>query len=523
MPNIKVVVIGAGIGGLTAALDLARQGADVTVLERAPGPGGKMRETIIDGIHIDAGPTVFTMRWVFDEIFRAAGSSLEAHLELAQLDTLARHAWGVEERLDLHASTARSADAIGTFAGAAEARGFLAFTAEARRIFDVLRRPYLEGSRPSPFSLAARIGLDRLGDLFAIRPFDTLWHALGDHFRDGRLRQLFGRYATYCGSSPFLAPATLMLIAHVEQEGVWSVAGGMHRLAIALENVARSHGARFRYDATVNDIHIERGRPCGVSLESGERIAADAVIVNADPSALGAGAFGAALSDAGVRTPRTTRSLSAATWAMTADSSGFPLTRHNVFFSRDYRREFDDILSRGQTPADPTVYVCAQDRDDDATASAGARERLLVLINAPANGDLTDMTIEEREACATRVFDRLSQCGLNLQRRETACVMTTPREFHTAFPATGGALYGRVTHGWAASFQRPGARTRIPGLYLAGGGTHPGPGLPMAALSGRMAARTLLADRASIRTFPQGATPGGTSTPSATTVDTALR
>jgi 1-hydroxycarotenoid 3,4-desaturase len=512
VPQENVVVIGAGMGGLACAIDLASAGLGVTVMERAARPGGKMREVEVGGARIDSGPTVFTMRWVFDALFETAGSALERHVTLKPLDVLARHAWNEAERLDLFADIDRSADAIGAFAGAAEAAGYRTFSAEARRIFETLRDTFLTQQQVGPVGLSRNIGLANAPALLGLRPFDTLWTALGDHFRDPRLRQLFGRYATYCGSSPFAAPATLMLIAHVEQEGVWTVEGGMQRLADALEVLAHSLGVQFRYGEHVQRIDVAAGRACGVTLTTGERVDAFAVVANADSAAIAAGAFGSDVKAGARDRPVSERSLSAVTWALGARTRGFPLARHNVFFSEHYRAEFDDIFTHGRLPRAPTIYVCAEDRGDD-DAEVGGAERLLVLVNAPANGDQSNLSERELSLCETQVFDHLKRCGLDLERTPDATRMTTPKDFNTLFPATGGALYGQATHGWAAAFQRPGARTRIPGLYLAGGGAHPGAGVPMAALSGRLAAAQLMRDRASTWPFRRAAIAGGTSTP----------
>jgi 1-hydroxycarotenoid 3,4-desaturase len=512
VPHENVVVIGAGMGGLACAIDLARAGFGVTVVERAARPGGKMREVTAGGARIDAGPTVFTMRWVFDALFDNAGSSLDNHITLKPLDVLARHAWSESERLDLFADIDRSADAIGAFAGAAEAKGYRAFSTEARRIFETLRDTFLTQQTTGPFGLARRIGLANVAALFGLRPFDTLWTALGDHFRDPRLCQLFGRYATYCGASPFAAPATLMLIAHVEQAGVWTVEGGMQRLADALEALAISLGVQFRYGVHVEQIAVAGGRVSGIILATGEHLAAHAVVANADAAAIATGAFGKAAAKGAPSRRTPTRSLSAVTWALHAQTQGFPLSRHNVFFSGDYRAEFDNIFRDDRLPSAPTIYVCAEDRGADGADVRGA-ERLLILVNAPSNGDRTGLSQEELSTCETQVFDHLKRCGLTVERTAEATRVTTPRDFNALFPATGGALYGQATHGWAAAFRRPGARTKLPGLYQAGGGAHPGAGVPMAALSGRLAAARLIRDRASTSPFRRAAIAGGTSTP----------
>lgn len=516
MPKDRVVIVGAGVGGLATALELACQGVEVVVLERGAAPGGKMRQVRIGDAVLDAGPTVFTMRWVFEELFARAGTRLADHIDLKPADVLARHAWDADTRLDLYANVERSVDAIGRLAGAAEARGYLQFCDRARRTYQALERPYLRGAATNPLGLAMRAGWRGLPGLARISPFATLWGELGTHFRDPRLRQLFGRYATYCGSSPFAAPATLMLVAHVEQAGMWRVDGGMHRVALALGALASQHGASLRYGVEVEEVLVQGGRATGVRLVGGECLAASAVVFNGDVAALAAGRLGTAVAAAVPPLAAEKRSLSAVTWNLVATAEGFPLQHHTVFFSKDYRAEFDDLFERLRLPGSPTVYVCAQDRGDDGVAPSGRPERLLCLVNAPATADRRPLTATELATCEQQTFDTLARCGLRLQRDPARSVMTTPSDFERLFPATGGALYGRATHGWQSSFARSGSRSRMPGLYLAGGSTHPGPGVPMAALSGSLAARSLLEDRATGRASTArsraAAMPGGMST-----------
>jgi 1-hydroxycarotenoid 3,4-desaturase len=509
-----VAVIGAGIGGLAASIALATEGVQVTLLERAETPGGKMRQVRVGEARIDAGPTVLTMQRVFEELFEAAGETLSDHVTLEPVTILARHAWSDNERFDLHANRALSADAIARFAGPAEARGYLDFSDRAARIWQTLEPSFIRAQRPTVAGLTARAGPRQLA---GISPFTTMARALAQHFNDPRLRQLFGRYATYCGSSPYASPATLMLVAHLESQGVWRVQGGMHALAAALAALAARLGVTVRTNARVETIETIRGRAAGVTLAGGERIEADAVICNADANAVATGRFGA-LGGAVPPTQPGARSLSALTWAVHTRPSGFPLLHHNVFFGTDSRREFEQ-LADGRLPESPTIYICAQDRAD-APRDAGD-ERLLVLVNAPATGDRHPPDELEIARCRDRTIQRLHQCGLSLDLPPERTVKTGPIDWERLFPATGGALYGANAHGWMATFRRPGARTRLPGLYLAGGSTHPGPGVPMAALSGRLAASALMEDLASTRPSHRTAISGGTSTPSAKTAATA--
>jgi 1-hydroxycarotenoid 3,4-desaturase len=500
-----VVIIGAGSGGLSAAIMLAAAGRSVTVLERAATPGGKIRQIATQAGPVDAGPTVFTMRWVFEEIFAAAGTQLSSHVALQPLPILARHAWGPGPTLDLFADLEASADAIGRFAGAKDAAGYRHFAGRAQRIYAALETPFLRAQQPgSALALVRRAGVS---EMLGIAAFATLWRELGRYFTDPRLRQMFARYSTYCGSSPYLAPATLMLIAHVERAGVWTVSGGMQALADALADLAVSLGVSIRYGSHVAAIETADGRASGVRLTDGETMPANAVIMAADAAALCAGLMGTAA--AGAIPALGTRSLSALTWAMAADVSGFALQHHNVFFGGDYKAEFDAIFDRRVLPADPTIYLCAQDRGA-TDAAPDATERLLLLVNAPASGDQRPPSEQEIATCQDKMLWRLAQCGLQVTAASDP-VLTGPQQFHSLFPGTGGALYGPAVHGTQASFKRPGARTKLPGLYLAGGSAHPGAGVPMAALSGRLAAASVLEDLISARPSQITATRGGTS------------
>ena len=513
-----VVVVGAGMAGLVAAALLAHAGRRVTLLERAASVGGKLRTQVAGDRVLDAGPTVFTLKPWFEALFEQLGESLDAHVTPRPLPVLARHAWSDGARLDLLPDAAATAAAIGDFAGADEARRYLAFCARSERIFRTLEAVHMRAPRPQPWSLAWRAlqaqGWRGVTALAGIAPFARLMDELSRQFRDARLRQLFGRYATYCGASPYAAPATLMLVAHAERAGVWRIEGGMHRLAQALAGIAVARGATLRCNATVARLLVDGGRVRGVELADGERLAAGTVVWNGDAAALARGLAGdAARRAVPAEAARAPRSLSALTWTGLAEAQGFALDHHNVFFSDDGAAEFDDVFGAGRLPSQPTVYVCAQDRGGGAPP--GGPERVFWLVNAPPTADGRGLARKEIERCERLSLIHLRRCGLRLRWMLPTVNRTTPADFEQMFPGSGGALYGRATHGWSASFRRPGSSTKIPGLWLAGGSVHPGPGLPMAATSGWLAARSILAarpSRTSIFASSPTAMPGGTST-----------
>jgi 1-hydroxycarotenoid 3,4-desaturase len=494
----RTVVIGAGVGGLAASIDLARSGHDVTLIERAEYVGGKLRSLSPQSRAIDAGPTVFTMRHVFESLFADAGRRLEDELRLHPASLLARHVWGDDPAiLDLHADPKRSMEAIGEFAGLREARGFGEFLERAGTLHECLREPFMMSPRPTTTGLMRELGFAGMLAMWRTPPWLSLWRALAEHFRDARLRQLFARYATYVGSSPLQAPATLMLIAHVEQSGVWLVEGGMRRVAEVLATLATSCGANLRLGNGVRRIEVRDGHIVGVHLDDGDFIPADAVIFNGDTQALADGLLGEEVRHAVAPRRRSQRGLSAVTWCVDAPTEGFDLAHHNVFFGDDYPREFSDIFEQREITTRPTIYLCAQDRGEGSRPlRTGDAERLLILVNAPADGDQGGITDGELAALEQRVFSQLETSGLIVSRNSEHIALTRPQDFARLFPATGGSLYGSANHGALASFARPNARTGIAGLYLAGGSVHPGPGVPMATLSGRLAAACLLRDLA---------------------------
>ncbi len=503
-------MIGAGIGGLSAALRLAAAGLSVTVVEAAKSVGGKMRTVPSAAGPVDVGPTVLTMRHVFEDLFADAGAQLEDHVSLHRNPILARHFWRDGSTLDLHDDPDRSVEAVHAFAGSKAAKQFRRFSDRAKRLFEAFDGPIMQADAPTLGALTGYV-LRKPAMIPAMAPGLSLSQSLAVQFSDPRLRQLFGRYATYVGGSPYQSPAVLGLIWHSEALGVWSVKGGMHALATALYDLARQRGVAFCFGQAATRITQQGGRVSDVHLADGSRIRTETVVFNGDPRALRAGLLGDPVRRAVPSQGTEPRSLSAFVWGFSAEPQGVELAHHNVFFCADPRVEFGD-LAQGRMPRDATLYVCAQDR---AIGAPEGRERFEIIMNGPSGHATTN---EERETCRTRTFETLQDRGLSFSPPPTTAALTAPMDFGRAFPGSDGSLYGRSPHGMTATFQRPTARTAIRGLYLAGGGAHPGAGVPMACLSGKHAAEAILSDLALTSTSPKMVTRGGMSTGSATMV-----
>ena len=503
-----IAVIGAGIGGLSAALRLAHAGARVTVLERHATPGGKMRTLPSVAGPVDAGPTVLTMKPVFEALFADVGARLEDHVTLLREPLLARHFWRGGPTLDLMADHDHSVDNVGAVFGATAAQEFDRFCKRAAALFNTFDAPMMREEAPSLASMTRTV-LRNPAIIPAMAPHQTLAQTLRSSFTEPRLAQLFARYATYVGGIPEQCPAILLLIWEAERRGVWHVQGGMHKLAQAIEALARHKGAGFHYNAHVTRIETQDGKPCAVHTESG-RLDVDAVLFNGDPRALATGMLGQAVST--VITPKAVapRSLSAQVQAFAATVQGdCPLAAHNVFFADDPTQEYA-ALAKGQLQSDPTLYICAQDRFGGATPAGP--ERFEIILNAPPAADHSPIPPKESDQCQTLIFKRLAAFGLHFTPPPQASTLTGPHSFDALFPASNGSLYGRSPAGMMAAFARPTARTKMSGLYLAGGGAHPGAGVPMATLSAAHAAAGMISDLCLTSTSPQAATLGGMST-----------
>lgn len=477
-----VIVIGAGIGGLSAAVRLADAGHHVQVIEAAAGPGGKMRTHKGSTGPIDIGPTVLTLLPVFERLFRSIGENIHDHLDLVREPLLARHWWPDGTRLDLFEDFDASRHAIFDCFGARAARDFTTFFDTTRVLFECFDRPVMQSAQPSLLTMGLTV-LKNPRVISKMQSLKTLDQSLRTYFRDPPLQQLFGRYATYVGGAPQTAPALLSLIWQAEARGVWTIAGGMHILAKTLESLCIRRNVQFHYNCRAIDMVRSKDRIQQVVLDDQSSLSADAVIFNGDPRALAMGEVGTDALDIAPHTKTEKRSLSAYVWGFDAATNYPDLAHHNVFFSDVPNSEFADI-AKGQMPVDPTIYVCAQDRG--LNKPKPEVDRFEIILNAPPLSTRAPKP-EDFETCKAITFDRLKRFGLTFQRDLQRAHLTMPQDFAELFPASDGSLYGQSPDGVMATLKRPNCVTPIKNLFLVGGGVHPGAGVPMAALCGQLA------------------------------------
>ncbi len=492
----RVAVVGAGLGGLSAALRLAASGYRVSVFDRRDGPGGKAYSERIGAYRFDTGPSLFTMPEVFDQLFEEAGLRRHDYFSLLPLDPICRYQWNDGTIFEAPSGTAGAgsmAEALSRELGE-QRRAATRFFRHTAKIYSAAGELFLWKSLSDARTYRSRAFWRALPRLPQIDPLRSMDAAVRRFFTNPKTVQLFDRYATYNGSDPFQVPATLLIIPQVEYAGGgYAVEGGIYTVPLAIERACRELGVEFHYRRDVERIHHRGLRQVDGIQVDGEKLPFDAVVCNADVMS----AYERLLDDPDAPMARRYRRLEPSSsgmvfyWGM---SRRFPELRvNNIFFSDDYRREFGQIFGTKTVPEEPTVYVNVTGKATPADAPDGG-ENWFVLCNVPSDTGQD----WEAEAALTRkrVLERLShllEADVESAIAEEGTLL--PPQIEALTGSTGGSLYGISSNTPLAAFLRhPGRSRRYEGLYFCGGSVHPGGGMPLVVLSGKIAAELVKKD-----------------------------
>lgn len=479
MRQRRAVIIGGGLGGLAAGLRLSQQGWAVTICEQGASFGGKMNCWRAEGFRFDTGPSLITMPWIFAELFAAIGSDIKDHLDVIPVHPLGEYIYPDGTRFTHSASLPEWLETVKQL-DARDVEGFLRFLKLGAQLYEVSQQTFL---RRNPLDWPRVTDLNVLRHMPLRHGWGNYHNTVARHFHSPQLQQLFDRYPTFVGSSPYRSPATLAVIPYIEYVfGGWYIKGGLYQLVESLLSLASARDIELRLHANVTAIERNAGQVTGVRLQDGESLAADVVVMNGDASAVPA-MLGEARAQGLLPAER---SMSGLVMLLGIKRTMPELHHHAIYFSEDYRREFAELFDERVFPQDPTVYVNAPSRSERSVVP-GEGETLFVMANAPANDSDSWDEAQTAEACR-RVFARLRASGFPDVEKDIAVKdVWTPRKIGTRYLMPGGAIYGTHSHGWKHAFLRPPNKDRkVGGLYYVGGSTHPGGGTPTVLLSAQI-------------------------------------
>ena len=494
MQNKTVAVIGGGLGALSGAIRLARLGFSVQLFEKNPKIGGKVNEVVLEDYRFDTGASLLTMPFVIDELFDFAGFKRSDYLDFVPIDPICRYFFSDGSMMDASANKAKMKVAIAQLSPD-DVKAYERFLRYAERIHDLTAEIFMFTPIHEFKKLVKPRYFQTLFRLHQIDPFRTVHQSVSRFFSDPRLVQLFDRYATYNGSDPFQAPATLNIIPYIEYGlGGYYIKGGIYRLIDALSAVASELGVQIHTSARVEKIWHDSKCVHGVQV-NGERVAADYVLCGADAVV----AYDELIDGHQNQRQKLNQlepSLSGMVFLWGVGAKHQRLAHHNIIFSSDYDAEFKQIFKYQRVPDEPTIYIAITNKTDARHAPADS-ENWFVLLNMPY---LAPGQAWKKEKCRMRavVLEKLKRLGFDIADRIEVEQIYTPEDFAELYASNQGSIYGISSNSKATAFKRVPNRSRtLDGLYFAGGSVHPGGGIPLVILSGKMAATLIAEDHTS--------------------------
>lgn len=486
----SISIIGSGIGGLSAAIRLAHSGFDVTVYEKNSAPGGKTGSVSVDGFRFDTGPSLLTMPFVIEELFTSAGENLPESLTLNKLTNLCKYFYPDGTVLNAYSDKEKFSREIET--NTAENPGSLnKYLAYCKTIYDLTADIFLLNDLYSAKTYSNFKAFKTLLKLPKIDSFRTMDEANRSFFEDERIIQLFNRYATYNGSDPYKCPATLNIISHVEYSmGGYFVSGGMYMLTDTLYRLALKKGVKFNFNSNVERIITDGNKVKGIAT-GGTEVFSDAVISNADVYST----YGKLLNDtktsAAKKYNRLEPSSSALVFYWGVKIHSDKLETHNILFSSDYKKEFEELFDKKIFPEDPTIYIYISSKFANGDAPAG-KENWFVMINAP-NGNY-DSGINNYQYTKDTILSKIARLtGYDIKDKIECELVMTPHDIEEQTGSYRGSIYGISSNNRKAAFMRQRNKSKqYSGLYFAGGSAHPGGGIPLVMLSGKLCADAIV-------------------------------
>lgn len=477
----KIIVIGAGLGGLAASALLAKEGHRVTVLEKNSASGGKMNQVSKKGYQFDTGPSLLTMPHIIDSLFEKCGKKREDYLTFLPVSPLCRYFFPDGTKFDNYSDRKKNAAELKEIAPD-ELDNYNSFLSYSSDLYSKTSGAFLN----NPLYDISDLKQLNLLDFFGIDAFTTVAARVDSSFRSPYIRQFFKRFTTYNGSSPYQAPATLNVIPHVEiNMGGYYAKGGLYSIAKALETVARELNVEFQFEKEVQKIEHTGKRVKAVSLTDGSELAADVIVSNSDASETLLKLLPKEVVPLRKRKKQGNLEPSCSGFVLLLGISKKykTLAHHNIFFSSDYQSEFNSIFNEKKLPDDPTIYIANTSHSDPEHAPEG-HSNLFILVNAPY------LTEDQNWGSQSRTYpeviiSKLENSGLaGLKKSVEFSEVITPEDFLIRYRSNKGSIYGTSSNSKFSAFSRPKNKTSfIDGLYLTGGSTHPGGGIPLVLLS----------------------------------------
>lgn len=491
----KIVVIGAGVGGMATASRLAKAGHKVAIYESSDRTGGKCRTEWINGFAFDTGPSLLTLPAVYKDFFLKTGKRLENVLQISSVDPAFSYHFADGKKVQFsNLAHHKTRAAISAAFGEASGDDWHKIMRRAERMWSASRVQFVESELRSIFSLLKSKSIFR--DLIEIAPFTSLRKLTNRYTNSPYILKIIDRYATYTGSDPRKVPAVLLTIAFVEEAfGAWHLKGGIGKLSEALEQRCRDLGVKIYLNQPVREILHQSEKVSGVLLKNGEQISAEIVVTNADSEIT----YSKLLPNKPKVTRKARRNLTKSKPSLSGfslliglkpDLTGkVQLSHHNVYFPDNYDDEFDAIFMRNEPAPDPAIYICAP-KDETMVKNPG-EESWFVLVNAPRHEPGIGFDWKKpgvKESYAQLILDKMTERGLDIRERIVLMEIRTPADLEERVNAPGGSIYGTSSNGARSAFLRAKNRSPLAGLYCVGGSAHPGGGLPLVGISAEIVA-----------------------------------